>query len=302
MGHQFAFWNPQEHCAFDMFNAFEPDLFIGQGYNLSRAEIKCINLRPKMKCFLKVGIDGAIDIDTDKYPVLMATDNERQAVSQINDKDRVVVFNYCTRQREQDVIGNWTNIVPKIFGFPPAADTNTFFPEEPDPALACDIAFIGGYWPYKAQNLDRYIIPLCYPVGKYKVRIFGNQHWPVPQYMGFIQDDTARRLFSSATVVPAVHEPHSNEYGFDILSRVFNVIACKGFAISDYVASWEEDIFTDNELFLYQDPEQYLEDIEHFVNDPGNVVRTEMIEKAHKTVMEKHTYKNRAEDILEILS
>jgi hypothetical protein len=248
-----------------------------------------------------VGIWGGVDdeIDLEKYPILMASENEKSAIDSIAEKDRMVVFNYCTRAREDYVIRHWRNVVPTIFGFPPAADTSIFYPEEPTPELAADLMFCGGYWGYKGQNLDQFIIPLCYPVGKYKIRIFGNQHWPVPQYMGFIHDDTLRKVICSTTVCPSVHEPHSNAFGFDILSRVFNIIACKGFCISDYVASWVEDIFTNGELICTDDPEEYLGYVDDFVKNPD--ARTQFIEDAHAVVMEKHTYKNRVRDILEVL-
>ena len=55
LGHECLFWGSSDVAAFDIFDIFQPDLFIGQGYHLDRATIKCIKLRPDMKVLLKVG-------------------------------------------------------------------------------------------------------------------------------------------------------------------------------------------------------------------------------------------------------
>ena len=84
-GHECYFWNSETTPAFDMFNVVEPDMFIGQGYNLDRATIKCIKLRPDMKVLLKVGCWGPVcqDVDTEKYPILLKTDEETKNVEKI---------------------------------------------------------------------------------------------------------------------------------------------------------------------------------------------------------------------------
>jgi hypothetical protein len=66
----------------------------------------------------------------------------------------------------------------------PAANHFEYFPVEPIDELRSDLSFVGGFWGYKAQNFRKYLIPLCLPLGKYNIKIFGNQPWSVPQYMG----------------------------------------------------------------------------------------------------------------------
>jgi hypothetical protein len=302
MGNQFAMWNTEQYSAFDIFDLIKPDVFIGQGYNLDRATIKCLNENPQIKVILKVGAGSKefrSEYEQEKYQVLMATEKEHELVNQIQDKGRVLLFNYCHPNRANYVIGEWAEAGYKIWGFLPACDTKNFFPEKYDERYKSDIVFCGGYWSYKSINLDRYIIPLCLPLGKYNIKVFGNQIWPIPMYLGVLSDENLRKFFSSSTICPNIHEPHSNRYGFDIVARLFNIIGCKGFCISDYVESIEKDVFTNNEIILVETPEEFFEKINYFIKNP--IERISYIEKGYTEVMKNHTYYHRAIDLLEQL-
>ena len=45
MGHQVSFWDINTKSVFDAFDEFEPDVFMGQTYNISKGLIKCIKER-----------------------------------------------------------------------------------------------------------------------------------------------------------------------------------------------------------------------------------------------------------------
>ena len=48
-GHKVYIWDIASKPAFDAFDEFEPDLFMGQTYNLNDAVYKCIKNRPHLK-------------------------------------------------------------------------------------------------------------------------------------------------------------------------------------------------------------------------------------------------------------
>lgn len=298
MGHECQFWDDKSLPAFDAFDLFEPDLFIGQGYNLNRAILKCIRIRPDMKVLLKVGCHGDVgnEVDTKKYPILMATEREWNDVSMASHFNDARVFNYVHPSRKEYLIGDWEEVT-KTMGILPAADTTECFSGEHDNKLECDVAFVGGYWPYKGENLDKYIIPLCYPVGKYNIKIFGNQPWPVSQYMGKASDKTVRDLFASALICPNVSEPHANVFGFEVNERVFKLAAAGAFFISDPIASLTEDIFIKGEAVVAKDEKEFRALVQEVIKDPA--IRDEHISACKETVLSNHTYKHRAEQILE---
>ena len=55
-GHEAILWDINTKNAFDAFDEFEPDLFIGQTYNVNSAIFKCIKLRPNMKVIIQSAI------------------------------------------------------------------------------------------------------------------------------------------------------------------------------------------------------------------------------------------------------
>lgn len=299
-GHECIFWSPDSTPSFDAFDMYEPDLFLGQGYNLSRATIKCLKLRPSIKALLKVGCWGEVcnDVDTDKYPILMRSEEEIKSIEDISSVVKnLVLFNYVHPNKKDYLMSDWEKTAAKTIGILPAADTEEYLSGQFVESLKSDVCFVGGYWPYKGQNLDKYIVPLCYPVGKYNIKIFGNQPWPVPQYMGAANNETVRNLFSSSLICPNVSEPHANIFGFEVNERVFKLAASKSFFISDPIASLTEDIFTDNEAVIANGPEEFKTLVKDIIENPQ--IRNTHVEDCYKTVMSKHTYKNRVDDIIE---
>jgi len=297
-GHKFIPWNPERFDPIPTIDEVKPDILLAQGYNLDRATIKAINSHPDMEVLLKVGHWG-MDIDTSKYAVLMASEDEKRLVGSIENKDRLTVFNYCHPNRVNSVIGGWLDIVGNIHGLLPAADAHSYFPVPQDERLQSDVTFIGGYWGYKGQNINKYIIPICNPVGQYNVKIFGNQSWPVPQYMGAISDSLCKTVLCSATICPNIHEPHSNTYGFDVTPRCFNIMACKAFCISDYVESLYADCLGEDELVCFRNQEEFMDHIQHFTKHTED--RIPYIQRGYKRVMQDHTYANRVDLILKVL-
>ena len=50
-----ALWDCKNTPAFDAFDSFEPDIFLGQSYNLDEPTIKCIYERPHLRIGLRAG-------------------------------------------------------------------------------------------------------------------------------------------------------------------------------------------------------------------------------------------------------
>lgn len=102
------------------------------------------------------------------------------------------VYNHYHDKWMSQTHNNWSsegiNVVSMLHG----ADVFDYIDSEFEDSLKSDVSFIGGYWDYKAKSIDKYLIPLCHPVGKYNVKIFGNQGWPVVQYLGFLPNESVK--------------------------------------------------------------------------------------------------------------
>ena len=289
--------------AFDAFDEFEPDIFIGQTYNMDRALFKCIKHRPHMKVVLRASDwgDKQEDIDLDEYPILVARKDEIDLIGQLKEETGKpdFVYNHYHENWMKKTHNKWETIGVRPVSMLHAADVFEYNSPNVYDHLVSDISFVGGYWPYKAKAIDRYIIPLCHPVGRFNVKIFGGQNWPVCQYMGYIENDEVKNVFRSATICPNISEPHSQAFGYDIIERPFKVLFSGGFCISDYVQSMAEDVFDDDEIVFAKDPEEFFELVNHYLKYPDE--RIPYIHRGFNKVVSEHTYFHRVAQILKEL-
>jgi hypothetical protein len=284
--------------AFRVFDAFEPDIFLGQLYNLDVATIKCIQKRPHLKVGLRAGDYG--DLETDpRFNILKVTEKELTVLDTLKKETGQPEFVYIHYEPEsvKKTHSKFEQMGIKTAGILLCADVHSYIGGVYNDYFGCDIGFVGGYWPYKAQIIDKYLLPLCFPVGKYSVKIFGNQGWNgVNQFCGTINEQDVKDLFVSAKICPNLSEPHAHEYGVEVNERTFKVLAAGGFCISDNVASHKR-IFGDGVVFA-DSPIDFEEKIQYFLGRPEE--RKLVADKGRKIVLKNHTNYHRVSQILSL--
>jgi len=300
-GFDVAFWDVGNIPAFDVFDKFEPDIFLGQSYNLDASTIKCIKERPHLKVGLRAGDwgDQTKNIDCDRFNILTVSTKEVKMLEQLKSetgKPDFVHIHY-TPEAIQHTHNYFENIGIKAISLMMCADTAQYSGGTFDPELACDIGFVGGFWGYKGQIITPYLFPILEPVGKYRVKIFGNQPWRVNQYCGTIADHKVKDLFASAKICPNLSEPHAQEYGYDVNERIFKILYAGGFCISDNVEGYK--MFGDG-IVIADSPKDFAEKIDYYINtDKGRMTIPQISYKGQKFVTENHTGFHRVAQILQ---
>jgi hypothetical protein len=300
-GHDFRFWVPERKSAFDAFNEFNPDVAILTTYDLDRALCKCVAARPEMKvvCFASAWGPLADNLDPVEFPIVRVGEQEKKTLARLKEETSRpdYVFIHTADSGVEDVLGGWRSIGIRPIGLLNAADLFAFYRGKPRDEFRCDWTFVGGRWPFKSRNIDRYLLPLCHPSTGLRGKVFGNTDWPVAQYLGNIDDQDVADLFASATVCPNVSEPHSTSplYGRDIVERPFKILSSGGFCVSDHVPEARE-VFSGEELPMASSPEEFREMIQHFVRHPEE--RSSYMERGHQKVVSQHTYFERAAKML----
>lgn len=287
-GHTAALWDIKAVSAFDAFDQLQPDLFMGQSYNLDQSTIKCIHERPHMKVALRAGDWGEqeSEVDKTKYNILFCSQKEKDVLKKLKDetgKPDFVHIHYSDDSVKK-THNHFETIGIKSVSLMMCADPTVYANAKFDNNLECDIGFVGGYWPYKAQVMDKYLTPLLYPINRYKTKIFGNQPWGVPQYCGVIDDNDIKNLFVSAKICPNLSEPHAQKFGIDVNERIFKILYAGGFCISDNVESYK--MFGDG-LVIAGCHNDFKEKIDHYLKNPEQ--RVDVIKRGHQYVKENHT-------------
>jgi len=297
-GHQVTLWDITKQPVFDVFDEVEPDLFLGQTYNTSRSLVNAIKERPHMKVIMKAGDWGPLceDIMKGDYGVLMASPEEQARILALHEETGKpdYVHIYYHPHFLKSTHGGWIDAGINVHSHMLGADVFDYTNGTSMEQFKSDLTFIGGYWPYKARNINAYLLSLCLDY-KYRIKIFGNSHWPVAQYCGFAPQGMERHILASATITPQIHEPHSTTYGFDMSERTFKLMANKCFVVSDYVAGLDYLFGEDECLVLTKTPEEFRERIDYFLQHPDE--RLGYIERGYQKVMDEHTYFHRVRDI-----
>jgi len=169
-----------------------------------------------------------------------------------------------------------------------ATDLDIFSPREYNQALDFNLCFVGNKIRDETTT-ERYM--MC---AKEKgLVIFGNRFgWQNEYCRGKISIEDESVLYSSSKICLNSHVGEHLQNGtFNF--RIFNVLACGGFIISDH-SKHLEDEFGDCMVFTsgYQD---LAEKVDYYLNNPDETLKYR--EAGLKKVREKHTFKHRMDDL-----
>lgn len=304
MGHGFAFWDRRVKPVHDAFSEEAPDVFLGTTYDLPPVVLDCILSRPALKIALFASAWGerVDNVDRVRFPIDLVSEGEKKIVSSLVAGRRVPVFLHVSDARLEGVLGGWRSIGCEPLGLLNAFDAVAYAGAVPRPELGCDWAFVGNRWPYKARNLDPYILPLAHPSSGLRGRIFGSAGWDtVGCWLGRISVPDERDLFVSARVCPNISEPHSTEpsLGHDVVERVFKAAGAGGFVISDRCPEARE-LFDESELPMTGSPAEMFDMVRAFSAHPGE--RLPYMRNMRARVLAEHTYRHRMEKLLGVLA
>jgi hypothetical protein len=189
----------------------------------------------------------------------------------------------------------WLDHGEKLVSLPLACDTTLYRDDVAlDPAFAdVEIGFVGGYWPYKARQFDRYLRPY-----ESKLKVFGYAPWPYAGYGGRLSEAKEPALYRQARLSPTINEPHVERMGIDLNERVFKVLGSGGMTITDVTPAYRE-WFTDDELLVPKSLDEYHSMVGQTLRHSGLLQQYRV--SGRQAVLNRHTYAHRARAILESL-
>lgn len=170
-----------------------------------------------------------------------------------------------------------------------AVDPELFYPDAYNPNLDFNTCFVGNN--IRDSNTTKtYILSTA----KFGLAIFGNpQSWNNEYCRGKISIEDERILYSSSKICLNAHlDEHLNYGSFNF--RIFNILACKGFILSDrspYLETEFKDsiVFVDDEQDLLDKTEFYLQNQDQTISYRNN---------GFDLVNRKHTFAHRIDDII----
>jgi len=276
-GHVIQRWDGHQSS----WNAFSPDLYIGcsghpQPINWARGKTKlAIHVNP----FGSVSIKGI--------------DENQETIKYVKSQRPDAVFGYGhkTDIRYWD---KWVSELCPWVPMPTAGDATRYFTRGIEQDI--QVGYVGGRWNYKARNLDAYLLPLF---NRVSCHVHGWGGWPaqlgMSVFKGPIDESHVPTFFSRCKICPCVVEPHTTQYGIDLPERTFKVILSGALAIHDPVFGLNRYVPS---IVMAQNPAQFLELCEHWLNPSRDEERKALAEKQRKEVLAEHTYFHRLAGLL----
>jgi len=174
-----------------------------------------------------------------------------------------------------------------------AADPERYRPQgAPEQFGEVRMAYVGGYWPEKAQAFEVFLRPW-----EDQLVVYGNNPWPYRHYRGQIPPADEPRLYSTAGLIPLVTTPASRQMA-ELTERYFKVPACRAFAIADTNPALRE-AFSEQELLQAESPEHFHDLVREYL--AGKIDTERWRESAYRAVRARHLYRHRALRIRELL-
>ncbi|MCK9557764.1 MAG: glycosyltransferase [Candidatus Cloacimonetes bacterium] len=160
-----------------------------------------------------------------------------------------------------------------------------------------DIGYVGGRWPYKAKDIDAYLLPVLRDrTISHKVCGWGT--WPENLCNGIIADNEVPILLANCKIAPCISEPHTITSGIDLPERVFKVILSGAVAVHD--PAFDISRYLPTSAIWAETPNGYHAKIKDLLRLDANALK-EIARKQHKDVLSAHTYHHRMATLLFVL-
>lgn len=171
---------------------------------------------------------------------------------------------------------------------PTAGDRIVFKQTTPVAEREFDLVYLGGRWPYKAQTIDAYLLPLF--KSGFKAKLHGWGDWPKGICAGPLGDDRASDFLNSGKVGPCISEKHTHTHGIDLPERAFKVALCGALVVHDAAMGVRRMIPS---AVVATTPQQFRDYVNHFCRPEGEAERVELVTRQQREVLSAHTYHHR---------
>ncbi len=159
-----------------------------------------------------------------------------------------------------------------------------------------DLLYIGGWWPFKGQQLDKFLAPMREKFQD-RLKIYG-KGWSDSEIKPVSDRQFNRKIWGSKINL-VFHEPSQVKgQPIHVNERVYKLYASGCFTLCDANPCLKE-YFEEDEVFLCETPEEMIDKAEYYLNNSSE--RLAFRKKARNAVLAKHTYRHRIQKLMNAL-
>lgn len=174
-------------------------------------------------------------------------------------------------------------------------DPDTHHPVTADPALACDVAFIGNRLPDREARVEQLFLRAA-ELSPQRRFILGGEGWgdkPLPanvRWIGHVPTGDHNRVNCSATMVMNINRCSMADFGFSPPTRVFEVAGAGTCLLCDDWPGIDECFEPGKEIVVIRSAEDVVSALEHYDMEARRAIG----DAFHRRALRDHTYAQRA--------
>jgi hypothetical protein len=277
-GHDVRRWDGAEPS----WREFQPDLYIGcSGHK------QPIPAKRNAKVAIHVNPFGPVDIS--------GINETQQNIDWVRNQRPDAVFGYG-HEEDRLMWSNWKRRLGiQWVPMPTGGDKVIFNMTRGLDQRDFDVVYLGGRWPYKAQTIDTFLLPI-FQFSNLSFKVHGWGDWPDGVCSGILPADQPTQFLNSGRIGPCISEKHTQQYGIDIPERAFKVALCGALIVHDSVPSVKRMIPS---AIVARNNQDFIEQCMHYAQNDEE--RQALVEKQRAEVLAEHTYHHRVATLLRAL-
>jgi spore maturation protein CgeB len=184
-----------------------------------------------------------------------------------------------------------------------ALEPKSHFPVAPDPALDCDLVFLGNRLPDRERRVEQFFLKAAELAPEMKF-ILGGEGWgskTLPQnvrWIGHVGTEAHNRVNSSARMVLNINRESMAEVGFSPPTRVFEAAGAAACLITDHWTGVETFFTPGHEILVARSAEDIVQLLRSTSREQAKKIGAAMLARA----LHEHTYSLRAWQVDEIIT
>ncbi|KAA6456970.1 hypothetical protein DYQ86_24330 [Acidobacteria bacterium AB60] len=175
-------------------------------------------------------------------------------------------------------------------------DPETHHPVPPDPALSCDVAFLGNRLPDREARVEELFLKSARMAPEYRF-ILGGEGWgdkllpPNVRWIGHVPTDDHNRVNCSAGMVMNINRASMASFGFSPPTRIFEVAGAGACMLCDDWPGIADCFAPGKEILIVRSADDVVSALRRHSNEERQAIGKRFRERA----LRDHTYARRAE-------
>ena len=175
-----------------------------------------------------------------------------------------------------------------------ALDPDTHYPVAPDPAMACDLAFVGNRLPDREQRVQDFFFTAAELAPELSF-ILGGEGWggralpPNVRWIGHVGTGDHNRINGSARMVLNINRDSMASVGFSPPTRLFEAAGAGACMITDSWAGIERFFEPEREILVARSADEVIEHLRQHKDEYQTIGRA-----MRQRALADHTYAQRA--------